>query len=113
MWEAKQTHEGGRKIDRWWWVTVKLGQSLRLACCRVAGRAMPPARALSPPATEPASGLRTGPHNKGALPDRKAKCQQRVLSREGLDLKLPIIPNHVLNYVLNGEDRPGSPAACV
>ncbi len=25
MWETKETLEGGLRIDRWWWVTVKVG----------------------------------------------------------------------------------------
>ena len=25
MWETKETLEGGLQIDRWWWVTVKVG----------------------------------------------------------------------------------------
>lgn len=25
MWETKETLEGGLRIDRWWWVLVKVG----------------------------------------------------------------------------------------
>lgn len=25
MWERKETLEGGLRIDRWWWVGVKVG----------------------------------------------------------------------------------------
>lgn len=25
MWETKETLEGGLRIDRWWWVWVKVG----------------------------------------------------------------------------------------
>ena len=25
MWETKETLEGGLRIDRWWWVGVKVG----------------------------------------------------------------------------------------
>ena len=37
MWETKETLDGGLRIDRWWWVTVK-APSLRSACCRASGR---------------------------------------------------------------------------
>ena len=31
MWETKETLEGGLRIDRWWWVSVKVGALIAVA----------------------------------------------------------------------------------
>ena len=31
MWETKETLEGGLRIDRWWWVAVKVGTLFAIA----------------------------------------------------------------------------------
>ena len=40
MWETKETLEGGLRIDRWWWVTVKAGTVVAVSALVALGMAL-------------------------------------------------------------------------